>query len=250
MNPGMKMMLVQQARDRSGRYAQESAGREYSANRDAEPGMRYDAGQYEAPQSRFRDRSGREHYDNGRYAPKGAAERYSPRSEYRMDGGTERYEPRGDGSRMESDDEMRAGYTGLRLLPRPEGRMIGFASQSKKAPEDREQMRGHASSESMEFDEETAKEWTRSMKNADGSRGPHWTMEQAKSLMTQIGGMDAELPEFWAVLNSLYSDYSKVLKKFGIDRSEVYAHMAKAWLEDEDAVPDKAAVYYECVVRH
>jgi hypothetical protein len=41
-----------------------------------------------------------------------------------------------------------------------------------------------------------------------------------------------------------------VARKFGVDRDEFYACMAKAWLEDADAVPDKAAQYYAHVVRH
>lgn len=84
---------------------------------------------------------------------------------------------------------------------------------------------------------------------ADGTKGAHWTKDQAKSLMAQ-GGADADLLEYWSVLNALYSDYSEVLKKFGIDRTEVYTHLAKAWLDDEDAVQDKAKRYFEYIVEH
>lgn len=31
---------------------------------------------------------------------------------------------------------------------------------------------------------------------------------------------------------------------------EYYVDMAKAWIDDQDAVPDKAAAYYTHVVKH
>ena len=35
------------------------------------------------------------------------------------------------------------------------------------------------------FDQATAQEWTKGMKNADGSSGPHWTFDQVKAVMAQ-----------------------------------------------------------------
>ena len=51
-------------------------------------------------------------------------------------------------------------------------------------------------------------------------------------------------------MNAMYSDYCKVAKRYGVDRPEFFAEMAKAWLEDKDAVPNKAAMYYDCIVKH
>lgn len=34
----------------------------------------------------------------------------------------------------------------------------------------------------------------------------------------------------------------------GCTGTDLYLDLAKAWLEDKDAVPDKARVYYECIV--
>ena len=46
-----------------------------------------------------------------------------------------------------------------------------------------------------------------------------------------------------------YSDYCKVLKKYGVDRAEVYVELAGAFLRDKDAgAKDKLAAYYEHVV--
>lgn len=177
----------------------------YNDTENAYGGMR-DGGM----ESRFRDRRGREHYDNGRYAPKNSY-------------GDEEEEMRGG-----EDPEHQRPY----LLGR--GGKIGFESHDDTKP----------------FDQQMAQEWTRSMRREDGGTGPKWTMEQARSLMTQIGAQGIQPAEFWAVLNAMYSDYCKVLKKFGMDRTEIYAELARAWLDDKDAVSDKAAAYYRHVVKH
>ena len=56
--------------------------------------------------------------------------------------------------------------------------------------------------------------------------------------------------EFYVVLNSLYSDYDQALKKNNASNLELYACLAKSWIEDKDAVPNKAAAYYTYVVKH
>ena len=55
--------------------------------------------------------------------------------------------------------------------------------------------------------------------------------------------------EFYAVLNAMYSDYSMVLKKYGMSSPEFYADMAKAWLCDKDAKAGKAKLYFEYIVK-
>lgn len=225
-------------RDSRGRYAEMDDGPEMRRRRDSRgrymedddgPEMRgaYNAGDIE-PESRFRDR--REHYDNGRFAP---------RNEERHDQDTWDYSP----------EERRAN---MYALPRPAG-LIGFMGQDERRMEHgehRKQEQHMGYSRGMRpFDHEMAKEWTGMMKNADGTMGAHWTKEQTKPYMSQIGYKGDEA-EFWAIMNAMYSDYCAVLKKFGVDRPEVYAALAKAWIEDKDAVKDKAAIYYECIVEH
>lgn len=101
----------------------------------------------------------------------------------------------------------------------------------------------------MPFSQKTAEEWTEKMKNADGSTGAHWTMEQVKQVMQQHN-MDFDPAEFYAVVNSIYSDYCTVAKKHNVNTIDFYADMAKAWLDDRDAVENKTAAYYECIVQH
>lgn len=104
------------------------------------------------------------------------------------------------------------------------------------------------SGSSSEISEETAKEWTNKMQNEDGTQGPHWTLEQAKQIMAQRKiGYPPQC--FWVILNSIYSDYSTVAKKHGLGGSlDFYVDMAKSWLDDKDAGPDKIAKYYQYVV--
>ena len=85
------------------------------------------------------------------------------------------------------------------------------------------------------FTQEEAKEWTSAMQNVDGTTGPHWTLEQTNQIMTQ---------------SMVYSDYSKVAKKLNVSNIDFYAEIAKAFLDDQDAAPDKLARYYEFVVKH
>lgn len=80
--------------------------------------------------------------------------------------------------------------------------------------------------------------------------GPHWKTDEVKKYAQQVGikteGVD--FAEFYAMMNAKYSDYCKVMKKYGFDRPEIYAELAKADIEDEDAVPNKSAIYYRFIV--
>lgn len=204
MRPGMRMLLVSRQRENRGEDR-------------------------ERAENRFRDRTGRERYDDGRFA-------YDrPRQEYKQE-----YDRPG--------QEYSVGYDG----PRSEYRQERQQMHMDRQPQEKSH---NGATKVIGFDrrsepfEEMANKWMRSLRNTDGTKGAHWTKDQAKSLMAQVGA-DADLLEYWSVLNALYSDYSEVLKKFGIDRTEVYAHLAKAWLDDEDAVQDKAKRYFEYIVEH
>lgn len=95
-----------------------------------------------------------------------------------------------------------------------------------------------------------AEAWTSGMENEDGTKGPHWDIDQVKQVMGQYG-ISGNPWEFYAVLNSIYSDYCKVLKKYGVGNDiNLYIDMAKSWINDSDAVKDKATAYYQNVVKH
>ena len=99
------------------------------------------------------------------------------------------------------------------------------------------------------FSTETAKAWTKNMENADGTKGPHWSLDQAKQMMAQRK-LSRNPAEFWVALNLVYSDFSQVAKKHGLGGSlEFYIDMAKAFLDDVDAQPDKLMHYYESIAK-
>lgn len=93
-----------------------------------------------------------------------------------------------------------------------------------------------------------AKLWTSKMENSDGTKGPHWTIDQAKQIMAQrnISGSPAQ---FWVAINMIYSDYCTVIKNAGVSNVDFYANMAKAFLDDKDAQPDKLMRYYEHITK-
>lgn len=195
---------------------------------------------YGEPESRFRDRRGREHYDNGRYAPM--------RSEYRpdYDGPFGRDERGGDDMRQIGftsnwGDEMRMGSDAS--MPR--------YNEMDRMPGNRAMMGGYMADRGAhpKMDEHTAMEWVKSMHNEDGTKSPHWTMDQVRQVMKQKGIADIEPAEMFAILNALYSDYDPVLKKHNVSNMEMYVDMAKAWIMDKDAVPGKVMAYYECIAK-
>lgn len=234
-------------------------------------------------ESRFRDRRGREHYDNGRFAPMNEmdgemrgemgynemrGEMRNARNEMRGAYG----EMRGEGMRSE---EMRGNYGGQSHYPfgpvppiyEREQAMnrIGFvvpigqgevgsnfrndASYSEMGHQRGEMMRGGASGEAMKLNEEMAHEWMQNLHNEDGTKGPHWTMEQVKQVMNQRG-IKEDPVEFWAALNASYSDLCGVAKKHGVNTMDYYVDYAKAfWFDDKDAKEGKIARYFHHITK-
>lgn len=137
----------------------------------------------------------------------------------------------------------------------PESRRIGFGGNSETKG-DRSEMNsrniffGGSSSRKHsggEITKEKAQKWTKHMKNSDGSTGAHWDFAQTKALGEKLG-INVDPVEFYVAVNTMYSDYCGVAKKFGLDTADFYGHMAKAFLEDKDAAPDKLKNYFEEVV--
>ena len=104
-------------------------------------------------------------------------------------------------------------------------------------------------SEASTFTEDDARRWTEHMENDDGSMGAHWTLEQTTAVANSIGvHVD---PWIWfAALNMEYSDNFDVAQKYGLDRPEYYADLAKAFLFDKDGggPEPKIAGYYHGIV--
>ena len=94
------------------------------------------------------------------------------------------------------------------------------------------------------FSEEDAREWIMHM-----NPPARWTIEQTTALMNQHGYKHKPC-EFWAVMNSLASDYGHTFIKFNIDKPDIWAELAHDWLYDIDAEDDKAGRYFRDIVRH
>lgn len=200
-------------------------------------------GGYMEPYGRFSDRRGRKHYDNGRYAPMSV---YEPMSYDPMDMAPMREErpSMGDGgwvvkpiNKIGFRDDVRTAYPSDIRSAVPE---YNVASTPK--------MSGHAESNVSVMNYATADEWLRTMKNEDGTVGPHWSFDQVKTVMEQKD-IDCDPVEFWVTMNMMYSDYSKVAKQMSVNSVDFYVKLAKAFLEDKDAGPDKLANYYRYVVK-
>lgn len=92
---------------------------------------------------------------------------------------------------------------------------------------------------------ELARGLVQEMAITDGSRrktGEKFSPEEAKSLANAIGMEldDASLPEFYLVINLMYSDYFCI----GKNNDLFYANLSRAWLEDVDAVENKTFKYF------
>ena len=110
-------------------------------------------------------------------------------------------------------------------------------------------MGSHEDGEDTEFTREDAEKWVSHMENEDGTVGAHWTMEQTNAVAS-ITGVNVKSCVWWAAMNMMYSDYYGVAAKYGLDRPEFYADLAKAFLMDKDAggAEEKIAGYYHGVV--
>lgn len=102
------------------------------------------------------------------------------------------------------------------------------------------------------FDRKAAERWARNMENADGTTGAHWTMEQTSAVADSMG-IPHDIPRwaFGVAMNMMYSDYYDVAMKYGQNRPEFYAELAKAFLLDKDAPApvEKLMAYYEHIAR-
>lgn len=106
----------------------------------------------------------------------------------------------------------------------------------------------------MRFSRDDMDEWRHKMQNEDGTVGEHFKAEQVRRVAEQqgvrldeIGGMDV----YCLAINMMYSDYCAVARRYGVDKIEFYADLAKAFLKDKDfdgTPEEKLYLYYKCIV--
>lgn len=287
MNTGMKMLMVDSARRGGGKGGFGRSGERMGSNY-ARMGYDDAEGGYDGMESRRRrDSRGRFRSEMDGIENKtemiGGGDRvgYERRSEMGYgemrrggSGGRSEMESRGGYGRSENaqnaygegGDRMEAGWYPNRPFPVYEGgdrmNQIGFSAGSEfpsnysmdatygESRTSYEHQPGYSYGMSNKLTKEMADEWMSSIENEDGTKGAHWTMEQAKQVMAQKG-VKADPVEFYAVLNAMYADYCKVFKKHGVgDKLDFYVDMAKAFIEDKDAAEGKVAKYFEFIVKH
>lgn len=96
--------------------------------------------------------------------------------------------------------------------------------------------------------------WKKMLRNADGTMGPHFEMQDIESAIGKLSIRFDEYSEkeFCMTMNMLYSDLCEVERANVSPEKEVhhYAKLAKAWLEDDDGPSgsEKLALYFYCIV--
>ena len=114
-------------------------------------------------------------------------------------------------------------------------------------------MHDYGKSEYGKLSHEDIEKWKKHLQNQDGTMGEHFKKEQVHQAARQIGVNPEEYGNehiFGLVMNMMYSDYCAVAKKFGLDRPDFYAELAKAFLNDKDfggEPEEKVWLYYQCI---
>ena len=139
-----------------------------------------------------------------------------------------------------------------------DGYMSGYNYDRREMPRERREEHSREDWDDMDDDGRheacstfyDPKEWAKNMKNSDGSSGAHWSMEDTETVRKARNINDCNPEDFWIAMNMMYSDYQGVAKKYGIDKPEFYADMARGFLTDKDSKQgrEKLEAYYEYVV--
>lgn len=227
MNPKLRQAIVTSRRRSNQAMMDWHDDYNMPMNRSGSMGVRPDGTSYPIyPESKFRDRTGREHYDNGRFAPMSYYD----------------FPPTVPPVYRRGEPMNKIGFNS------PPEFTDNYGYKEGMGHKEHEKMRGGIDSMEDGMTWAIAEHWTNKMENADGSVGPHWPIDQTRQIMEQYKIQCDEI-EFYATINMMYSDYCKVAKKFNVSTTEFYACMAKAFLEDKDAGPEKLTKYYEYIVK-
>ena len=97
--------------------------------------------------------------------------------------------------------------------------------------------------EANHFTEEAYIEAVNGMINEDGTKGPHYTIQDVERIIKekkdfQLG--ENNLYDYAYVLNMVYSDYYGAIE----NKEEAYVKVADAFIFDEDGPNGKALKYY------
>lgn len=102
------------------------------------------------------------------------------------------------------------------------------------------------------MNEQMAVDWAANMDYTTGEHGPKWKPNEVKPFADKLG-FSYGTEKFWcfyAIMNAMYADYGKTMKKHGCEEPEVFAELAKDFIDDDDAVKNKTMIYYNFIAEH
>ena len=109
-------------------------------------------------------------------------------------------------------------------------------------------LKAYESQHGPHFNEEYARKAVSKMQNEDGSRGPHWSLDETTQFANQYGvNLNTRFNRYdWYVaLNMIYSDYYRVIMQMtNSNNIKHYVEFAKAWLNDKDIDQGKMWYYF------
>jgi hypothetical protein len=246
MKPGMKMLAM--AKTQGGRMGNDHST--HMGGRD--------------PEMTDRPEMRRRRDDRGRYMEEPESPRMTTRGEDSYRPWPEPHMPPylEDRQRMDREPERMRDKNVVNIRDYQDRRQIGFGANEDERGYETARMHGGAQhKQQMQMGSakdmggegltrEQAEKWVEGMEDKDGVKGGTYTWHQAQQYGRNLGITGQErLIEFYAAMNAMQSDYWPAAKKFGVDRPEFYAMMAKCFIEDPDAVEDKTRMYYECIAR-
>lgn len=73
--------------------------------------------------------------------------------------------------------------------------------------------------------------------------GERWNYETIRQFIATKGITDKCI-DYYLAMNMAYNDYYEVAAKYGNDNEDYYFDIARAFVDDKDAVPNKVAKYF------
>lgn len=95
-----------------------------------------------------------------------------------------------------------------------------------------------------DIDRRKAIEWSKVIKNEDGTIGAHWDFEQAESLMARKN-LSYKPEQFFLAINLVYALLYSQFKKHGISNIDTYIEFAESiFLNEKYNINDKLNVFF------
>lgn len=74
--------------------------------------------------------------------------------------------------------------------------------------------------------------------------GEKFTYEYVKTALSEKDLGEADIIDYYLVMNMFYNDYKNIFEKYGINNKEIILEFAKDFIEDEDGPKYKTEKYF------